>query len=481
MQVRAIATLCVIPAGAFAQDDQDNARVNAALVSNEVVASTPAEEGALRFDARIEHPELYRPLVLPDAGPNVGQRRERSEAVFTYDVATGVETMTTLPDDPFRGQGWIAGRTLGDEVDEGMDSDFGTFSKQNGTTSPWSTQCRLFFNQGGGSYICSGTLIDAKYVITVGHCVHQGQGGTWSTNMVVAPRWDGDSNAFGLANGIALAASAGWKSSSNFNDDMGWIRLDRPVGFLTGWLGSFYDSDNNFWNSTTFHLAGFAGTQSSTFPDAPNALYYAFGSWTNVGTYQVTTKYPTSADFGGLSGAGVYYKSSAGNRYVGAAHSHSTDLVFWIDRTATRNTQGKFEFFHNTFKPAGYSSSKVDYVPLKVRTGNTTIARGTSFTSFTYKVGNSSLFNPASATVAVDVYLSKNDNISEADTRIQQHTFTNNFGVQTSVNVTAPPVTVPATTATGTWYTGVIVTSADNDASNNDTDGWDAQKIKVTL
>jgi len=476
-----IVPLCTLPLSALAQDAEVDGQVQAEIVSSEVLEGRGGAEGPARFETRLpEDLSSYRPRVLPEADPNANQRRNSTEEVVTFDVLTGEEQVHTFLYDPFRTQGWIVGRNLSDEVGEGMDTDFGTFSKKTSTAFPWSAQCRIFFQQGGSGYVCSGTLIDAKHVITVGHCVHEGSGGSWSTNVVVAPRWDGDANAFGSANGIALAASAGWKSSSNYNDDMGWIRLDRPVGFLTGWLGSFYNSSNSFWDDTTFHLAGFPGTVSNTFPSAPNALYYAFGSWNNIQTYQVSTVYPTFDDFGGISGAGVYYIDSSSNRYVGGAHSHSTNYGFFIDRTSTRNTQGKYEFFHNSFKKNGYSSTQVDYVPLKVRTSSTTIARGSAFPSMTYYVGNSSLFNPASATVGVDVYISSNDNISEADTRIQQHTFTHNFGKQTGVTITANGVTVPASTPLGTRYIGIIVTSADADASNNDTDGWDAQKITVT-
>jgi len=488
MRPIAITPLLLLSTTTFAQD-RDNGHVQADVTSNEVVEARPGETGSGRFEPLLPADlAKYRPYPFPRTASNLSQRRDRAERFVSYDVRTGEERTDTLEFDPFRTQNWISGRNVTEAEDEGdFLADFGSFTKQTSTAFPWSAQCRIYFEQDLEApwgeteyYQASGTLIDGKNLITAGHCVHEGNGGSWSKNMIVIPRFDGDSNAFGYANGIALAASAGWKSSRDWNDDMGWIRLDRPVGFLTDWFGSFYNTSDSWWDNTTFHVAGYPGEESPTFPDAPDALYYSFGSWNSVYAYQVVSVFPSTDTFAGMSGSGPYYKDSAGVRWVGGAFSHENPVLWWWDRTATRNTQGKFNYFHDTFEKNGYSSTQVDYVPLKVRTTGTTIARGHTVGSLSYLVANSSLYNPASATVNVSVYLSANDNITVSDTRIQQHSFTQNFGARTTRNVSVSGVTIPASTAPGTYYVGVIVTSSDADASNNDTDGWDAQRVTIT-
>lgn len=175
----AIVPLVSLPLSALAQDAEVDSRVRAEIVSSEVVEGRGGEEGPARFDVRLpEDLSSYRPRVLPEADPNASRRQSGTEEVVTFDVLTGEEQVHTFLHDPFRTQGWIAGHELSDEVGEGMDADFGSFTKKTSTAFPWSTQCRIFFQQSGQGYVCSGTLIDAKHLITVGHCVHEGSGGT---------------------------------------------------------------------------------------------------------------------------------------------------------------------------------------------------------------------------------------------------------------------------------------------------------------
>jgi V8-like Glu-specific endopeptidase len=469
-----LATL--FPVSALPQDV--DGEVRATTVSEQIVEARRGEDGTLRYREHTdEDVSRYLPLEVPESG--LEPRHDGPDEAITLDVVTGLEKIEALPYDPFHTEGWMAGRALADEVTESLDSNFGTFSKITSTAYPWSTQCRVFFDQPGGSYVCSGTMIDAKNLITAGHCVNEGSGGSWSTNVWVAPRWDGDAGAFGTANATLLGSFTGWTSSGSGNHDMGFIRLDRPVGFLTGWLGSFWNSSSSFWYGTTFNLAGFPAVVSSTFPDAPDTLYYAYGTWNVVNTYTVDAVYPTTVDFGGLSGTGVYYIDSNGNRYVGGDHRSSFSSGGTKYRRSCRMTQSKFDWFHDSFKPGGYFSSSVDYVPLKVRLAVNSIQKGSS-AAMTYVVGNNSLFNPATATVDVDVYLSTNSDISTFDTKIQSHSFDWNFGPVTKVTVNVGSVTIPGNTPAGTKYLGVIVNENDASTSNNDTDGWDAHRIVVT-
>ena len=56
-------------------------------------------------------------------------------------------------------------------------------------TYPISTVGKLFFNQNGGSYVCSATVINRNTILTAGHCVHAGnnlQSG-FSSNIVFCP------------------------------------------------------------------------------------------------------------------------------------------------------------------------------------------------------------------------------------------------------------------------------------------------------
>ena len=381
----------------------------------------------------------------------------------------------------------MVGRAIGHEIRESVGRSFGPPTQiSSGSLSswPWRAHGRFWFSQSGLNYVCSGTMIDAKNFITAGHCVHEGAGGTWSTNMSFAPGYDGDDDNFGSANGITMVTWSNWTNSSDYNGDQALVRLDRPVGFLTGWMGYGYNNDNNWW-STTFHdQTGYPG---GCFTGAPNALYYGFGDWDEVNSGVVEADYSPDAPcwIGGMSGGGIYWRDAAQNRFVYSNNSHGWGKSLGITSRfgACRMTQGKFDYYLNTWIPGSYSDILPDYVPLNVTVdmGGSTITAGDALASMNYLVANSSNYNPiGTQNYPVDVYLSTNDNISTFDTLIQSHSFNWNFGSKTSVtvNVTTPP-TIPSTTSAGTYWVGVIVDVTDADTGNNDTDGWDAAEISV--
>src|SRR3546814_14320291 len=66
-------------------------------------------------------------------------------------------------------------------------------STRTDTLFPYTTLFRSIGGYGSGSY-CSAATINTRskrVVITAGHCVHEGRGGTWHSNLVFVPRYDG--------------------------------------------------------------------------------------------------------------------------------------------------------------------------------------------------------------------------------------------------------------------------------------------------
>ncbi|RKY16522.1 MAG: hypothetical protein DRQ55_17825, partial [Planctomycetota bacterium] len=182
---------------------------------------------------------------------------------------------------------------------------------------------------------------------------------------------------------------------------------------------------------------------------------------------------------GGMSGGGIYW-IDAGSRYVGAVNSHGWGKPVETTRIgACRLTAVKYDYLADTWVPGAYSTSVRDLVPLAVQ-ADSAIQAGAGITGMSYKVANSSLYDPPMTVYPVDVYLSTNDNISAFDTLIEHHTFSWDFGANSMVTVNMGAPAVPDDTAPGTYWTGVILDLVDNDTSNNDTDGWDAAQITVT-
>ncbi|KAA3606072.1 MAG: hypothetical protein DWQ01_17910 [Planctomycetota bacterium] len=462
------------PSALEAQEGQYGPR--AEVLKSQVVPAKAGEEGPKRYQRNFDFdPASYRAKLVPAFAKAGGG----SGPAVSYDVATGEETVIDLQRGGQPSSGYVVGRELADGVWESLNRSFGQLQKMEDQHFPWSTHARIFFTQSGQNYLCSGTLVDARTLITAGHCVHEGNGGNWSENVYVSPAWDGDDDAFGSANGVALSAFQSWIQGA-FGRDMGWIRLDRPVGFLTGWLGYGYNDDDNFFLNNNFWMTGYP---EDCFDGAPDQLYYANGNWDKADPWYLEADMGEGCKLDGMTGGGIYFVDvSYPPRFVYATIWKGRGLFgTTTEMQASRIDSEAFSLMYDTFIPEGYSTTQEDWVPMQaeVDMGGSVIYPGEAVTSFQYKLFNSSKFDPGLRTIATSVYLSTNDNISEYDTFLQSHTFAWNFGPMDGNTITVPPPTIPQGTLPGEYFLGVIVDTDDADPSNNDSDGWDAAGITV--
>jgi V8-like Glu-specific endopeptidase len=343
---------------------------------------------------------------------------------------------------------------------------------------PWAAQVRVVYTDAQGNFgIGSGTMVDPYHVLTAGHCVHQGAGGTWMTSTKVYPAWDGDDDAFGNADWSNLTTFTGWTISSSADEDIALIRLDRPLGLLTGWLYLWYGIDTDFASSELFNVAGYPDN-FSCYSGAPNQLFYGWGSFDTVNPSQLISSVSWNCDAAGMDGAGVY-KIISTNRYLyGVQRYHSTFLNWsYVKRT----TASEYNYFTGSFMPTAYPSGP-DYVPMRVEVedADAPITSGTSVGTVAYTVGNASYYYNGPTTLDVEVYLSSNDTITTSDTLLQTHSFSYVFDGLTTVDVEVPvsPV-IPQSIQDGTYYLGVIITPRDGSALSRSSDASDAAEIEV--
>ncbi|MDH6116960.1 hypothetical protein ABH930_000379 [Kitasatospora sp. GAS204A] len=90
---------------------------------------------------------------------------------------------------------------------------------------------KVFFTDpsDGKDHVCSGSALNSpsrQLVITAGSCVHGGQGKTWMTNWIYAPRYRSSSYPFGTYAAKQFRAFDAWMSSS---------APSRNVGLVTTW------------------------------------------------------------------------------------------------------------------------------------------------------------------------------------------------------------------------------------------------------
>jgi hypothetical protein len=127
-------------------------------------------------------------------------------------------------------------------------------------TYPASTVAKIFFTQGAGNFVCSGSVLYTNVVDTAGHCVNQGNGGPWSTNVLVCPSYNAGINpAVGCWGAAGLTSWSQWTNAGGgiIEEDYGSITTsatgtvwNNQIGNITGWLGYCWGCgrDQDYWS-----------------------------------------------------------------------------------------------------------------------------------------------------------------------------------------------------------------------------------------
>jgi hypothetical protein len=475
-----------------------------------VEATETAAAGPVQFRlspdqpaARPNHPpiSLIPPMPMPtqpeglgaaaaSSGPGKGVLFDpRTRKVTEFDSGFGV-----LKEGTFMGGGY-AGADGGESVDESLrpanpSAAFTLISTAARAADPWRMNVKVVLRFGVSYFVCSGTMRDARTVLTAGHCVHQGgPSGNWADEIWVYPGWDGagslvppetTSNPYGWAHSTALGSWTGWTASGDITYDVGLVALDRAVGVLTGWFGWYYGGSCAFWTSTTINNASYPAESCGGGLHTGQDMYFWSGLFNSCPSDRRlglnTSPGCLNAIWGGMSGSGVYIVDS-GNRYVHGITSTSNRSTY---AEYQRQWQDWVDWSNNTFIPTSGRGAAFDLQPLDVNAAPAVIPAGGSTTLLNHLATNATN-GTANGTWTFRVYLSTNDNIETSDTLLSTQSYNWDFAALGSVTVNMAQVTIPPNTPPGNYYLGLIYDNAtDANASNNDTDGWDAVPIRVT-
>ena len=403
-----------------------------------------------------------------------------------YDVRTGVETIgapvnVTVP--MASGEEPALPGLLGDG-DEGFGSrNFNALSLiSNPDQHPWNNNCKLLMRFGSSYFVCSGTLIDRRTVLTAGHCVHEGNGGSFADEIWVFPGYenaDGNNGGlpftdesdwpFGSAKSQSLVTWSGWASSGDFNVDQGYMRLDRPIGFITGSFGYGYNTSCSYFTGNTFNNASYPA--EAAYGWTGNFMYYRFGTFDSCPSSN-RAQY-NSAGYGGMSGSSSYSLSGSNRIAYGVAstsdrQTYTRHVNFW---------QGAFEYVRDTFIQAAQPSTSHDLWAMWTRGSASSVTAGNSITANAV-VGNWSQVAYNGST-NYDYRLSTNDFISSGDTLLASGSFSFNYGTTGSVFAPTRTLTIPKSMPTGDYWVGLLLNHSDASSSNNDSSGQDAWDLHV--
>jgi len=448
-------------------------------------------------------PFMPMPEIPPQGVMPIGTDRS-----LTYHDSSTNETyalpITQSPTRAIGGQS-IEGeyQGFGNPIDNAIESNrsFGNmFLINNRASWPASGNVKLVmkFTDTSGSeqwFVCSGSMQDSGVVLAAAHCVFNRNAdiNNWADAIYIYPAWDGinsgfedDIENFGYAYSTVYAAGTGYVNNGDWDADASMIRItrggSRNVGMLTGWYAWAWGGSCSTIQSRNYNNFAYPA-ESCPLPGLHNGRDMYFWSGTIDSCPGNQMQFITGGGhcfdtfWGGMSGSGMYYIDGS-NRYM-----HSV-----------ASTSNRFDIANYCKLWEGFTTSLVDFEnvtrgttfdleALKFRAGgNTTgiVAGQTLDSNASVAVINATNADPAAGSYTLRVYLSTNNNISEADTLLATWTYNTDFAPMQNRSFIVPAPTIPADTPTGTYYIGVILdSSTDTVYANNDTDTWDAQKITV--
>lgn len=264
-------------------------------------------------------------VVVPTPSPTALTNLSAATAgkAVAYNTTTGkteiiptnsgeLTTGSSYPNFGSRGPLGSESRAKAGDSQESVIGPDGRILISNTTVYPWRAQAKLFVTFANGKTAgCSGTLIQAKYLLTAGHCVHNKAYGGWYKKIEVVPGLNDTYKPYGSAFATYARTYTGWINSQSPNYDMALVTLDKSIGSTTGWLGYNYYSTIN---GVTGNIAGYPGDKGGL------KLYYHSGPIASSTAQRVSYSIDT---FGGQSGSGVY-RITDGKRYVFAVHTNGT-------------------------------------------------------------------------------------------------------------------------------------------------------------
>ncbi len=258
----------------------------------------------------------------------------------------------------------------------------------------------------------------------------------------------------------------GWREARDFDWDVGWIRLERPIGALTGWRGYGASDRCAFFTAGAFGYLSYPAAPASPF-NGENMVedVSTFGGCERNpdGTWYGNEVWSERSSYGGESGAGatesgVVWAVLSNGKFGRTWDARLTrSMVTWTDETITRATP-----------------DAADLHALDVRVAEGAQAGTRSLSYLVHNYGASSVSGPVVGTV----YLSANDTISTADLALSSHAFEWTFNPISSVRVEVPALELPACLE-GNYYLGVILTTPDAETKNNRASGPDAAKVSL--
>lgn len=302
----------------------------------------------------------------------------------------------------------------------------------------------------------TGVLIDPYHVLTAGHAI---EFHPYFQTVPFIPGYENGDFPFQYAYAEYFYQLSDFASGTP--KDIAIVKLDRPIGVISGWNGYGYNNDNNFFLNHTF----FNPSYPSQSPFNGEYLYNWKGLIDNIGTeYLISSR----AGYGGMSGSPLY---TAQNNY-NVVYGVLTNLGIKYNRL----TANKFDAINAVIN--SNTPTQFDMIPMYTNISPKIIKTGNHLESLSYILHNYSTENKSNANITVNVYLSTDKNITATDELIATYNYTKSFSAKSSELIEQTASLPIINKAEGNYWIGITV-SGDNNTTNNTTKTLDVAPITV--
>jgi V8-like Glu-specific endopeptidase len=301
----------------------------------------------------------------------------------------------------------------------------------------------------------SGVLIDPYHVLTAGHCVAQNQS---FGSVKIYPGYALQDSPYGFALPEYVYLLSNYQISSA--TDIAIIKLDRPLGSLTGWCGYGYNNSSSFFTGNKFFNPSYPsaglyngelmyGSKGAADYVTSDYLYsFRTGVSGMSGSPEFTFLNGTPVSFGVLVSSGVKF-----NRINAGKFDALTKIL-------TNNTPLDF-----------------DLVPLFTEVNPEVIHSGSGIDSVSFYVLDYSEASYTGNSANANIYLSQDSVITAGDVLLKTTPVNKDIPAKGTVRISTGGINTAGINP-GNYWIGIILTG-DNNSANNTTSYRDTRRIRI--
>jgi len=333
----------------------------------------------------------------------------------------------------------------------------------------------------GATSTCSGTLVDAKYVLTSAHCIYtftpeycaSGDSSCWVEDVEALPAYqDGEAPA-GRSGYETILTWTDWTDNQMAEYDLAVIKLRYPLGVQVGWLGVGFFANDAFFTNSNFASAGYP--KSAPF----NGDDMAFWS----GQAAISGSSEDLINLNGKMDAG--WEGATVNGENGIAYGVISSTNYSPSVTVTRITYTKFDAIRTFIQDGQPKEDGGNLTTFSVQATPEWNFPGQALTGMDFILWNYSNSALPEATYPVEIYLSPDNLITSADIYLGTVFYEGAFGANQGVRITPdqdlllPEEIHGAEQCGGTFYIGTIVIYSDANPGDNSADYYQPESLWI--